>query len=103
MYINEFRNKIIIIIIIIIVVVIIIIIIINIIIIIIIMRTIKNWFYHFFIVSVLRTRHKNDRSPNSFLRKWWFTSMARFSRKEKTAIFNARELMTREILMRSRD
>ena len=29
--------------------------------------------------------------------------MARFSRKEKTAIFNVRELMTREILMRSRD
>ena len=72
-YINEFRNKIIITIIIIIIIII--------------MRTIRNWFYRFFIVSVLRTRHKSDRSPNSFLRKWWFTSMARFSCKEKAAIF----------------
>ena len=41
-------------------------------------------------------------SSYSFSRKWRFTSMARFSRKEKAAFFNARAIMTRKI-MRSRD
>ena len=67
--------------------------------------TLRIGLYLFYIEKIItqfKTTEKNDRSPYSFSRKWWFTSMARFSHKENAAIFNARELMMREI-MRSRD
>ena len=38
-------------------------------------------------ITQFKAIEKNDRSPYSFLRKWQFTSMARFSRKEKGVIF----------------
>ena len=38
-------------------------------------------------ITQFKTTEKHDRSPYSFSRKWRFTSMARFSRKEKAAIF----------------
>ena len=67
--------------------------------------TLRIGVYLFYIEKIttqFKTTEKNARSPYSFSRKWWFTSMARFSHKENAAIFNARELMMREI-MRSRD
>ena len=46
-----------------------------------------NLFYIEKFITQFKTTEKNDRSPYSFSRKWRFTSMARFSRKEKAAIF----------------
>ena len=50
----------------------------------------------------IQNSRKKDKSPYSFSRNWRFTTMVRFNRKEKAAIFLMRALMTREI-MRSRD
>ena len=38
-------------------------------------------------ITQFKTTENNYRSPHSFSKKWWFTSIARSSRKEKAAIF----------------